>query len=66
MSRERARLHGQLAVLIAVDAELHAIGASEARVLRNREAIDRLRAAIADTDGAKNGDHADATASGQS
>jgi hypothetical protein len=56
MSSRLARLQGHLRVLLAVQEELHAIGASGARRRKNRDAIARLRAELG-----KNGDLTDAT-----
>jgi hypothetical protein len=64
MSPRVARLHGRLHVLLAVQAELRAIGASQARIERNRAEIARIGAELALGDGhrRKCGDLTDATA----
>jgi hypothetical protein len=64
MSPRVARLHGRLHVLLAVQAELHAIGAPSARIERNRDEIARIGAELCLVErlGGKCGDLTDATA----
>lgn len=62
MTVRLARLHGHLHVLLAVQEELHAVGASDARLRQNRDEIARVRAELLGVDGrGKTGDLTDAT-----
>ncbi len=56
-----ARLRGHLSVLLAVDEELVAIGASEERRERNRDSIARVRRELVRAGGYEAGDSTDAT-----
>jgi hypothetical protein len=67
MSPRVTRLHGRLHVLLAVQAELIAIGGSPARIERNRDEIARIGAELAGNDRrSKSGDLTDATATARS
>jgi hypothetical protein len=48
VSPQLARLHGRLRVLLAFHVELHAIGAAQERIDRNRDEIERVTAELAD------------------
>lgn len=62
MTIRLARLHGHLHVLLAVQEELNAVGASDARRRQNRDEIARVRAELLRIDRrGKTGDLTDAT-----
>jgi hypothetical protein len=62
MSPRITRLHGRLHVLLAVQAELIAIGGSPTRIERNRDEIARIGSELAgDGRRSKSGDLTDAT-----